>query len=37
MGSRGKFLQQLLLGLRFQARQNGIGREQVGDVHQESR
>ena len=32
-----EFLQQLLLGLRLQAWQNGIGREQIGDVHQESR
>jgi hypothetical protein len=37
MGTSRKFLQQLLLGLRFEAWKNGIGREQVGDVHQESR
>ena len=32
-----QFLQKLLLGLRLQACENGIGREQIGDIHQESR
>jgi len=33
MSARRQFLQQLFLGLRFQARNNGIRREQIGNVH----
>ena len=36
MGAGRQFLQQLLLGLSLQRRNNSIGRKEIGDVHQQS-